>query len=83
MRFKAPFSIVGEEINRLSGSRSASGVLHRRPQRQSNSAYANLGQQDFDYNEDVEMEMSRPSGSSSIALTLDPETHASDELAGV
>lgn len=75
---KAPFSIVGEEINRLSDS----GSVHSA--QRLNGAYVSLEQQHPEYDDDVELETTRVSTSSDTApIVADPETHGSDELAGV
>ncbi|RPA96154.1 MFS general substrate transporter [Choiromyces venosus 120613-1] len=74
----APFSIVGEEINKLS---EPSGSGHR----SRSGTYDPVAQNEFDH--DVqEMEMTRASISADVApLVTDPEaqSHTSSDLAGV
>lgn len=77
----APFSIVGEEINRLNIFEPANSY---RPQRLS-GAYGHLNHhRNFEYDEDVEMEEAteNPMPSDNTQPTVNPEA-GSDELAGV
>lgn len=75
---KAPFSIVGEEINRLSDSNN--DTVHGR---RLNGTYVSLEQQQIEYNDDVELETIRTSISSGTSPVANLEDHGSDELAGV
>lgn len=78
MSVKAPFSIVGEEINRLSDSNS--DTVHGQ---RLNGTYVSLEQQQVEYN-DVELETIRTSISSGTSPAVaNSEDHGSDELAGV
>lgn len=80
-RVKAPFSIVGEEINRLNICGPANSY---RPQRLS-GAYGPLNHhRNFEYDEDVEMEEAteNPIPSDTTLTTVNPEV-GSDDLAGV